>query len=124
MLSDLSRELEQVEYLKSPSLDGMPCSSGVNDSTYQIVQKKIDILEKRIAVIRVSLEQAEEIIAKAELMLGSIDTVTEYPEWRVIELRYFIGMDWRKIAEELHYSESQIYRIHDRALSKIADRWK
>lgn len=37
----------------------------------------------------------------------------------LMELRYLNGRGWRRIAREMHFDESHIYRLHDMALNSI-----
>ncbi len=42
----------------------------------------------------------------------------------LLRLRYLAGMTFARIAEEMHYSERQIYRTHEEALEAFGRKWR
>ena len=42
-------------------------------------------------------------------------------EYIILKLRYFKTKPWEEIADILHYSRAQVFRIHDRAIQKLEE---
>ncbi len=49
----------------------------------------------------------------------AITGLTDPTEQQLLHLRYIKGYSWTRIRFELHYSESQVKRIHRRALKRL-----
>ena len=56
------------------------------------------------------------LVKAIERAVGGIQDPTEQ---MVIRLRYIKGYSWTRICFEVHYSESQVKRIHRRALKRL-----
>ena len=55
---------------------------------------------------------------KAEIMLAI--KAVEDPELQILlELRYLCFKDWQEIASEMHCCESNVYKVHSRALQAV-----
>lgn len=60
----------------------------------------------------------EELVSAQIAIEKAIETLTP-TERDLIRLRYIDGLPWFRVAAAIHYSESEAYRIHDRALQKL-----
>lgn len=49
----------------------------------------------------------------------AITNLPDPVEQQLLHLRYIKGFSWTRICFELHYSESQVKRIHRRALKRL-----
>lgn len=47
----------------------------------------------------------------------TIEAVSNIDERLILRLRYIQGYTWDEIGAELHYSRSQVFRIHDAAIN-------
>ncbi len=80
--------------------------------TQEMIAKIVDLENE----INADIDQLVDL--KRDIMLA-VKSVHE-PELQVLlELRYLCFMDWSEIASELHCSESNVYKIHSRALKAI-----
>ena len=43
-------------------------------------------------------------------------------EYTILKLRYLEAKSWEEIADMLHYSRAQVFRIHDRAIQKLEEK--
>ena len=62
----------------------------------------------------------EENEARRQRILKDI-AVLPSVERDVIRMRYQKGWSWQRIVEEMHYSETNVFRIHKRALERLAE---
>lgn len=109
--------LRKVEKLRSsleyhsPSLEGS--SGGGNADRMPDTVSKIIEYEKKAeelkAIYIAKYIEIEKVIASVE------DTVLR----EVLERRYLLYQKWEQIAEEMHYSTQNVYRLHGEALKKI-----
>lgn len=122
--SDLNESIDakrkQVEKLRerAQTVSGGN-SNGVHntlpyDKIGEITAKIVDLEREIIAEIDRSVDVQREIR----------EVISAVPTERlrtILEKRYLNCMSFNKIAEELHYSYKQLYRLHKRALSEIKD---
>ena len=99
-----------LEY-RSPSLEGS--SGGGNADRMPDTVSKIIEYEKKAeelkAVYIAKYMEIEKVIASVE------ETVLR----EVLERRYLLYQKWEQIAEEMHYSTQNVFRLHGEALKKI-----
>lgn len=67
----------------------------------ELYRKKLDALVER----QVRIEQA----------IDSLEPV----ERDLLRYRYIDGMEWHQVANKIHYSQQQTYRLHEKALKKL-----
>lgn len=112
------RELEQLRAmstgLRSVNLSERVNTSRSNEAEYiRIIEKIYDLEEKINREIDEMVDRKEEI---RELInkLGNID------ERLCLKMRYIDFYSWAEIAEKMAFSDRQIYRIHERAISHLS----
>ena len=64
-------------------------------------------------------ERTRELVRWKIRAMDAIDLVEEANLREVLELYYIDGFTWEQVAQRMHYSEVQIWRLHGRALQKI-----
>lgn len=101
--------------LKAQRLTGMPRATGISDPTYEAVQRIIDKYDEDI---RKMAEEVNQLIDRKRAVEKALKALNR-TEYRLVELRYFIGMRWEKVATEMNYSYMQCHRIHGQALEKM-----
>jgi RNA polymerase sigma factor (sigma-70 family) len=101
--------------LKAQKLSGMPHGTGLSDPTFEAVQRIIDKWDKDI---REMAEEVNQLIDRKRAVEKALKALNR-TEYRLVELRYFIGMRWEKVATEMNYSYMQCHRIHGQALEKM-----
>lgn len=112
------RELDEARTvgIRSPRLDGMPRGGGGWGLEQQI--SRIDALERR------AYQAREKALALAEEIEGMIDALQDHDQKAVLRLRYMRGYHWGKIATEMGFTESGLYKIHGRALEELRRRYR
>ena len=101
--------------LKAQRLTGMPRIGRISDLTYEAVQRIIDKYDEDI---RNMAEEVNQLIDRKRAVEKALKALNR-TEYRLVELRYFIGMRWEKVATEMNYSYMQCHRIHGQALEKM-----
>ena len=76
-------------------------------------------------IVDMESEISGEAAAVAEILsevLTAIRAVQDETQRAVLTMRYIEGLNWQKIAENIHYEISNTYILHGRALSAV-NRW-
>lgn len=107
----------KIDYdtLKARQIDGMPHGSGLSDPTYEAVQRIIDKWDKDIR------EMADEVNRLIDCK-AAIDKGLKALTWRerrMVELHYFMGLTWERVAAETNYSRPWCIKIQNKALEKM-----
>lgn len=115
IVKDLERQRVELrtiaEKTTAGNLDGMPRGSEVSDKVGNLSAKLADTLrELNTALIRY-------VDYKRDVM----DLITKLPtnQYRVLHDRYILYRPFMQIAEDMHYSRQQIWRIHGDALDAV-----
>lgn len=77
--------------------------------------------EKLLTHIDRTNKKANRYQAEADEMLNTLEGADEELA-RLVKLRCFEGLTWAEIADQMHYSVSQIYRMSKKALEAVD--WK
>ena len=101
--------------LKAQRLTGMPRIGGISDLTYEAVQRIIDKYDEDI---RNMAEEVNELIDRKRTIEKALKTLNR-AEYRIIELRYFVGLNWEKVAVTANYTWRHCMRLHRQALEKM-----
>lgn len=101
----------QAEHITA-DLNGMPRGSGSSSPVERVAVQ--------IADLSWDLEQDWlDLLQYQEETRRLIERLDNDADVQVMSLRYLSYLTWEKIAEEVHYSGSQVYRIQVRAHRKI-----
>ncbi len=101
--------------LKAQKLTGMPHGTGLSDPTFEAVQRIIDKWDKDI---REMAEEVNRLIDNKAAVDKGLKAL-EWKEYRLIELHYFMGLTWERVAVETNYSIVWVWQMHGRALEKM-----
>lgn len=101
--------------LKAQKLSGMPHGTRLSDPTFEAVQKIIDKYDRDI---REMAEEVNRLIDCKNAVDKALKTLT-WTEYRLIELHYFCGMSWERVAVRVNYNISHVWRLHGQALAKM-----
>ena len=105
-------DLEELACNTTSQLTGMPRGGGADHSPMATaICEKID-LEREIAELT---EERNRLIAKLDL-IGDEDLE------RLLMLRYVRGLKWEQIMTKMGYSETQIHRLHRKALTILDEK--
>lgn len=114
--SDLA-ELEQLRSLAgavpSPNLSGMPGGARNTEAPFVRRIEKIDALERKVN------EEIDRLVELKESIRCAIGAVRDVNERLLLRLRYIEFLPWDAIAERMHYSNTQVFRIHGNALKHV-----
>ena len=107
----------KIDYdtLKAQQIDGQPHGSGISDPTYEAVQKIIDKWDKDI---REMADEVNRLIDNKAAVDKALKALT-WRERRMVELHYFMGLTWEKVAVETNYSRLWCIKIQNKALEKM-----
>ena len=115
----INSKLEQVMTLRetatkaTATLTDMPRSDSPNLQSMENTIVKIVDLENEI---NRDIDRLVDLKAEARKVISKLDN----PEQQLIlEMRYLCYKSWAEIAEDLSFSESNVYKIHGEALKRI-----
>ena len=77
--------------------------------------------EHAAAVDELEQKYCSDINRFRELYMRLVRELEDLPpdEMKLIRLRYQLGMSWKKVRQQMHYSRPQMFRIHDRAVARL-----
>lgn len=110
----IQAEIEEIKYMKThPSINnnGMPHGNKQNDLSDYVA--KLDELEEKLYKEGIAQLYAYKNIDRA------INTLQNENERDVLFYRYIKDMEFWEIAKEMGYSESWIFKIHEKALRHL-----
>lgn len=113
-INDLLRQREAIMARLTrvtTSYSGMPGGGGGDTMT--------DGIAKLIEVEGEINDRIDALIALRREIEGCIRTVDSSAQRRVLRLRYIEGMTWERVALEMHYERTQVWRLHGRALAAL-----
>lgn len=107
-------EMQRIDAVRSLSdNDGMPHGSGISKPTEEkAIRLSLKAIEWKMAELE-AIETRQQIF----MIINEVDGI----EGDVLFGKYIELRKWKDIAEALHYSEQNIYRIHGRALQIVAE---
>ena len=113
----IESNLRQVEVLEAKATKvtvsfGEKVQSGEKNSAEQLYIMLIEAKEK------LNAETVRYVNTKEEIK-ETIDKVTDPDENLILTLRYIEFMRWEEIAETMHFSQTQLFRIHREALKSV-----
>lgn len=104
---------EQIDCLNGRDYGGAAVQGGVKEPAAERFVEHIERLEKRYEALLSEVFAAEDYISEHLPKLSAI-------EQAIIIDRYMHGKSWRKIQQEYHYVDRQLYRIANSAIKKIS----
>lgn len=116
----INSKLEQKEALRclatksTASLHKNPVSSS-NDNYMEDTIIKIVDMEKEID------REIDRLVELKREITGVIDRVDNLNLQVLLELRYLCYKRWPEIAEQMYYTESNVYKMHEKALRKVEE---
>ena len=115
----IDSKLEQIMKLResaskaTATLSDMPRPDSPNVQSMEETIVKIVDLEREI---NRDIDALVDLKAEARKVMSKLDN----PEQQLIlEMRYLCYKSWAEIAEDLSFSESNVYKIHGEALKRI-----
>lgn len=115
----IDSKLEQIMKLResatkaTAALSDMPRPDSPNVQSMEETIVKIVDLEREI---NRDIDALVDLKAEARKVISKLDN----PEQQLIlEMRYLCYKSWAEIAEDLSFSESNVYKIHGEALKRI-----
>lgn len=110
-LDEMRSFLEKVTTRLSPTKTS---NNGMSTDKFSDGLDRIDSIEKD------KNKKLEELLTKKWIIDEKIDKL-QFPFRDVLFMRYSRGKSWRVIANELDYSEENIYKLHGKALQFYAE---
>lgn len=118
----LNYEIEQLKIAKQKAFE-LACGGAVDTSNEKVQGNNDNGTERKF----ISYVAYEEIIDKRIDQLTQIKTeileaINNVPgsAYRAVLIAYYVNCKaWEEIAEELHYSERTVHRIHGEAIKKV-----
>lgn len=85
---------------------------------------RADVIAKLIETERKQEDAVERWRKALEKVQSLIDGLTDYNERAVLEHRYINCEDWDTISSQLNFSLQHLYRIHGRAIFRLAKKMR
>jgi DNA-directed RNA polymerase specialized sigma subunit len=114
-INDAMTHKIDCDTLKARQIDGMPHGTQLSNPTLEAVQK---IIDKWDSDIRKMAEEVNRLIDCKAAVDKGLNALT-WKEYRLIELRYIIGLTWERVAAEANYGVQHCHRLHRQALEKM-----
>ena len=117
----IDSKLEQVEALRclatksTAIIRSHPGGHGGNDSFMEDAIVKIVDLEKEITA------EMERLVDLKREIAGVVDRINDLNLKTLLELRYLCYKRWPEIAKQMHYAESNVFKMHEKALQKVEE---
>lgn len=108
---------EEIEKIESLLLQGV--SFGEKLGSGNNLNKNEHIIFRLIELKDQLNWQLEELIEKQVEIMGMIDKLSSAEEISILHKRYLQSKKFVVIADEMNYSERQVYRVHDQAVADI-----
>lgn len=112
-LCDVKYSLKKTLYSTGIGLSGMTSAHGNRDRMADAFAK-LSALEDKIT------EQIDRLVDRKQAAAELIFRMPRIEEQDVLFARYMQFKPWARIAREMHFDESTVYRIHNRALYDFA----
>lgn len=109
-----------LEYVKDV-LTKLDCESSrryVSKEAFDKVREHSDRIIEQFECYAADMIKENE--ARKQRILKEISALPSV-ELDVIRMRYQKGWNWQRIVEEMHYSDTNVFRIHRRALERLAE---
>lgn len=104
---------EQIDCLHAQDYGVIAVQGGIKEPAAERFVEHLERLEKRYESLLSEVFTAEDYISEHLPKLSAI-------EQAIIIDRYMHGKSWRKIQQEYHYVDRQLYRIANSAIKKIS----
>ncbi len=114
-INDALQHKIDCDTLKARQIDGMPHGTQLSNPTLEAVQKIIDKWDSDIRKMAVEVNRLIDNKAAVDKALNALT----WKEYRLIELRYIIGLTWERVAAEANYGVQHCHRLHRQALEKM-----
>ena len=115
----IDSKLEQVQKLRNESTKATSLVSDMPRSSSPNLQRLEDTIIKIIDLEHEINRDIDWLVDLKKAARVSINAMANPEERLVLELRYLCYKAWPEIAEELDFSESNVYRLHGLALANF-----
>lgn len=115
----IDSKLEQVERLRNESTKATSLVSDMPRSSSPNLQRLEDTIIKIIDLEHEINRDIDWLVDLKKAARVSINAMTNPDERLILELRYLCHKTWPEIAEEMGFSESNVYRLHGLALANF-----
>lgn len=120
-LTQINRAIEEVSYIRAVNIATVPSVGMISDPAFSIVQKKIDLDEKRRDRFIGMLKVSQHIIDTAEVMLADLINYDNLV-YRIFNEKYVLNKSWGAVYRAVNYSKSQVHRWHGRGIKYLVEK--
>lgn len=108
VLDERIEEINTVLYTpRGQDLSGMPKGNGGNDSIVdKLLDKKNKLINKRYEIEK----QIAHSRQKISTMMNECNLTDN--EKLLIQYRFFYGLSWKRVGEELEWNENKVFRVY------------
>ena len=115
----INSKLEQVSSLRDLSTKATSTFSDVPPSGIRNVHRMEDVICKIVMLENEINAEIDHLVDLKREIREVISRVKNLECQTLLELRYLCFKDWPDIACEMHCSESNVYKVHSRALQAV-----
>ena len=108
---------EEIEKIESLLLQGVSFEEKLGSGNN--LNKNEHIIYRLIELKDQLNYQLAELVEKQVEIMGMIDRLSSAEEISILHKRYLQSKKFIVIADEMNYSERQVYRVHDQAVADI-----
>lgn len=113
--ADLIQQLASITEKVTTTLSQVPGGGSGGNGREAALVKKMEME----AALEEELQMLNDSIKRVSMIINSLD---DYTERNVLNLRYLNCMKWEAVADRLTYDVSWVHRIHNRALQHLANK--
>lgn len=120
--TDIDATCDEIEQIRArivrctSAVTGTPRGGGGAGSASSTFFDWTDTLLKACELEDALRDKLEAMLALQSEISASIAAMPDSAERQVLTLRYVNGWRWNRIAQEMHYSVDNVWRLHRRAL--------
>lgn len=113
-LDEKIRVLRSRAMKSTTSFQDVPSFSGYEDHRQDVIAEMVDLQRE----YKHNVQQCRNKLKEIEFVINTLD---DFQERMVLQLRYLYFENWQDIAYRLNYHERAIYKVHGRALMHLID---
>ena len=113
-LDEKIRILRSKAQKMTTTYSDVPSFTGFTDHRQDVIAEMVDLQRE----YKKNVQQCRNKLKEIEFVINTLD---DFQERMVLQLRYLYFENWQDIAFRLNYEDRQVYRIHGRALMHLLD---
>ena len=116
---EIDAKIESLQALRELATKCTTTYSDMPHSPSRNVHKREEVICKIIDLDNLITEKIDELVDFKKDVYSVINRLPDRDYRTILEKRYIHGKEWQIIADEMHYTERWITKLHGRALQEL-----